>query len=74
MNREFQFIEHVDPTEFNKLAFKEGVKSHFLGSEQYGKVEERRGRIVHYVGMEKDGNLFCRMMMPTRSECFGKMW
>lgn len=47
MSKEYQFIEQVDPTKFRKLAYQEGVKSHFLGSAQYGKVAERRGRIVH---------------------------
>lgn len=52
MSAKYRFIEDMDPSEFNRLAFQKRVKSHFLESAQYGKVAERRGRIVHYVGME----------------------
>lgn len=71
MSKEYRFIEHVDPVDFNKLAFKDGVKSHFLGSAQYGKVAERRGRIVHYVGMEKDGNLVATALLLQKTLFLG---
>lgn len=71
MSTQYRFIEKVNEADFNKLAFKDGVKSHFLGSKQWGKVSEKRGWTVHYVGMEKDGQLAATALLLQKPLFFG---
>lgn len=71
MNTQYRFIENINENDFNKLAFKDGVKSHFLGSVQWGKVSAKRGWSVHYVGMEKDGELVATALLLQKPLLLG---
>lgn len=57
MKNEYRFIENISKEQFKQFAKNPSVKSHFLGSYEWGEVSAKRGWTPYYVGLEKNGTL-----------------
>ncbi|MCI6018512.1 MAG: aminoacyltransferase [Clostridiales bacterium] len=71
MSHQYIFVENVSKAQFRALAEKKNVKSHFLGSYEWGEVSERRGWTPYYVGVLKDGELAATALLLQKKLLLG---
>lgn len=58
MKHTYKLIENLPKEQFDNFVSQDGVKSHFLGSHEWGELAQKTGRWKpYYVGVEKDGVL-----------------
>lgn len=69
----YSFVENVNKEEFNNFAIinKDKIKTHFLGSYEWGELSEKRNWIPYYVGVKKDGELVATAVLLKRNLVFG---
>ncbi len=57
------FVTDIEKERFNEPAFNENVKSHFLGSYEWGELSAQNNWTPMYVGVEEDGRLIATALL-----------
>ena len=63
----YEFVEEVKEDEAYELMMTPGVKSHFLGSEAWGRVSANRNWTPYRVGVRKDGKLAATALLLKKN-------
>lgn len=71
MSTEYKFIENISEAQLKELSGDPNVKSHFLGSYEWGQVSKNRGFTPYYVGAEKDGRLAATALLLQKKLVMG---
>lgn len=71
MSSQYRFIENMDKDRFKQLIENKNVKTHFLGSWEWGQVSAKRGWTPYYVGAEKDGQIVATALLLQKKLLLG---
>ncbi len=71
MMSQYEFVEDLDRAQFRSLIEDQRVKTHFLGSWEWGQVCAKRGWTPYYVGAKKDGALAATALLLQKKLFFG---
>lgn len=67
MTYNFKFVTNLTKEDFHKFEQQENIKSHFLGSYEWGELSTFNGRKPHYVGVKIGNELIATAVLLQKS-------